>query len=95
MFIGTAEAATEVEDAVVIFRRKDAKEFLLFLEAFADLRWVRFVGFCVSLVPLILDDFTIAITGIEGMDIYVGVHFFSHHTRTRTSVHLFSLSTDP
>jgi hypothetical protein len=52
-FIGTTQAAAEVEDGVVIFQREATQEFFQLLESFADLRWIGFVGFCVGFVELI------------------------------------------
>ena len=44
------QAASEVEDNIVIFQRKGAQEFLRFFEAVTDLRRIGSVGFCVGLV---------------------------------------------
>lgn len=46
----SAQAATEVENSVVIIQRKIAEELFQFLEAVTDLRRIAFVGFCVGLV---------------------------------------------
>ena len=46
--------------------------FFQFLKAYADFRWVGFVGFCVGLVELIQDGVTVAVTGIEWVGLYVG-----------------------
>ena len=42
-------------------------------ESVADFRWITFVGFCVGLVKLIRDGFTITVTGVERVGGYVGV----------------------
>ena len=62
--ICTTQAAAEVKYGVVIFQWEVAEIFLQFLEAFADLRWVGFVGFCVGLVKLIQDSFAIGVAQI-------------------------------
>ena len=59
VFIGTTEAAAEIENGIIIFQRKGAEKFFQFLKSFADFQWVGFVGFCVGLVQLIQDGFAI------------------------------------
>ena len=65
VFIGAAQTAAEVEDGVIIIQREYAEEIFQFLEAFANLHGVAFVGFCVGLVELNQDGFTITVTGIK------------------------------
>ena len=70
-FVGTTKPAAEVEDGIVIFQRKVAEKVIQFLESVPDLRWVGFVGFCVGLVELIQDGFTIGIAQIDGVLVHV------------------------
>ena len=70
--VGSTQAAAEVKYGVVIVQGQGFQETLQFLEALADFRWVGFVGFCVGLVELIENSFSIAIPGIKGMVVRVG-----------------------
>ena len=67
----TAQAATEVENSIVIIQRKTAEELFQRFEAVSDFRRIRFVGFGIGLVKLIQDGFAAAITTIKGVGIYV------------------------
>lgn len=49
VFIGGAELAAEIPYGIIIFQRQAAQEVVQFLKAFADLRWVTFVGLCIGL----------------------------------------------
>ena len=71
VFIGGAELATEVPYGIVILQGQLTQKVVQFLEAVADLRWVGFVGFCVGLVELIQDGFTIGIAQIDGVLVHV------------------------
>ena len=73
MFVGSAELTTEVPHGIVIIQGQTAQEVIQFFEAVADLRWIGFVGFGVGLVQLIQDGFAIAVTGVKGVGVYVGV----------------------
>ena len=72
VFIGGAELATEVPYGIVILQGQLTQKVVQFLEAVADLRWVGFVGFCVGLVKLIQDGFTIGITQVNGVLVHIG-----------------------
>ena len=48
--------------------------FFQFFKAFADLRWVGFVGFCVGLVKLIQDGLAIGIAQIKRVLVHVKSH---------------------
>ena len=63
-FVGTAQAAEEIEHCVVI---------LQILKAITNLRWITFVGFGISVVHLIQNGFTIAATQIKGMVFKVSI----------------------
>ena len=71
-FIGCAELTTEVPHGIVIIQGQAAHEGIQFFESVVDLRRVGFVGFCIGLVELIQDGFTIAVAGVEGVGLYVG-----------------------
>lgn len=70
-FIRDAEATAEVKNCVVVVQGEFTEELFQFLKSLADLWWIGFVGLCVGLVQLIQNCFTIAITEIKGMSIYV------------------------
>lgn len=71
-FVGDAEAAAAVKNCVVIVQGKVAEELFQFLKSLADLLWIGFVGLCIGLLQLIQDRFTVAVTGIKRVGIYVG-----------------------
>ena len=50
MFIGSAEAATEVEHPVVIFQRQYTQNLLHLFESVSDLHGIAFVGLGIGLV---------------------------------------------
>ena len=63
---------TEVPHGIVIIQGQAAHEGIQFLETISDLGRVRLVGLCVSLIQLIQDGVTVAVTGIEWVGLYVG-----------------------
>ena len=73
MFVSGAELATEAPYGIIILQRYVAQKVVQFLKAVAYLRRVGFMGFCVSLVQLVEDGFAIAVTGVKGVGVYVGV----------------------
>ena len=73
MFVSRAEAATEVENGIVIFQWQMSQQVIQFPEAIPDVRWVRFMGFLIGLVKLVQDSFAIAVTKINRVGIYVSL----------------------
>ena len=49
-FVGTAQAAAEVEHCVVIIQRQGVQKFLQFLETITNLRRIALVGFGLGLI---------------------------------------------
>ena len=84
--ICNAKAATEVEDGIVIFQWEGAEKFLQFHKAIADFCWVAFVEFGIGLVQLFQDAFTIAVTGIKGVGVYVSFQPFCNITHVGISL---------
>ena len=68
---GTKTAA-EVKDGIVIVEGQGFQETLQFLETIADFGWIGFVRFCIGMVELVENGFTIAVPGIKGMVACVG-----------------------
>ena len=66
MFVCRAEAATQVEDGVVVLQGYAFQQGIQFFEAVPYVRGIGFVGFLVGPVQLIQYCFTIRIAGIEG-----------------------------
>ena len=82
--VGCTQTATEVKDSVVIVQGQGFQETLQFLEALADLRRIRFVGFGIDLVELVENGFRIAIPGIKGMVACVGFQCFGKGLQDNT-----------
>lgn len=76
VFVGCTQAAAEVKDGIVVVQGQRFQEALQLLETFADFRRVGFVGFCVSLVELVENSFSIAVSGIKGIVACVGFQCF-------------------
>ena len=72
------KVVAEVEDSVVIFRQQGAGEPFQFVKSVVDLRWVGFMRFRIGQVKLILDGFTIAVSGIKRVSIYVSFQMLSN-----------------
>ena len=70
--VGCAQAAAEVKDSVIIVQGQSFQKTLQFLETFADFGWIVFVGFCVGLIELIENSYSVAVPGIKGMVACVG-----------------------
>ena len=83
--VGCTQAAAEVKDGIVIVQGQGFQETLQFLEALADLRRIRFVGFGIGLVELIENCFSIAVPGIKGMVTRVGFQCFGKGLQDNTS----------
>ena len=85
MFVGSAEAAAEVKDGVVIVQRQGFQKTLQFLKTFADFRRIGFVRFGISLVELVENGFGITVPGIKGMVTRVGFQCFGKGLQDNTS----------
>ena len=72
MLVCGTEAATEVEDGIIIFHWQMFQQVIQFPEPIPDVRWVGFMGFLIDLVQLIQDGFMVAVAGIEGMVVDIG-----------------------
>ena len=83
--VGCTQMATEVKDSVVIVQGQGFQETLQFLEALADLRRIRFVGFGIDLVELVENSFSVAVPGIKGMVACVGFQCFGKGLQDNTS----------
>ena len=83
--VGCAQAAAEVKDGIVIVQGQGFQETLQFLEALADLRRIRFVGFGIGLVKLVENGFSVAAPGIKGMVACVGFQCFGKGLQDNTS----------
>ena len=83
--VGCAQAAAEVKDGIIIAQWQGFQKILQFLEALADLRRIRFVGFGIDLVELVENGFAIAVPGIKGMAVCVGFQCFGKGLQDNTS----------
>ena len=61
-FVGTAQAAAEVEHCVVVRQRQGVQKFLQFLKSITDLRRITLLGFSIGLIKLLQDGFAITVT---------------------------------
>ena len=61
-FVGTAQAAAEVEHCVVVIQWQGVQKFLQLLESITDLRRITLVGFSIGLIKLLQDGFAITVT---------------------------------
>lgn len=84
VFIGAAQAATEVKDSIIIFQWEVTEEFFQFFEAITNLRRIRLMGLSIGLVKLIQDGFTITIPGVEGVGGDIIVKLFTDRVHTNT-----------
>lgn len=75
-FVGTAQAAAQVKNGVVIVQGKGFQKRLQFFETLADFRWIEFMGFAIGLVELIQNGFAIAAPGVKGMVVRIGFQCF-------------------
>ncbi len=64
--VGGTQAAAEVKYGIVVVQGQGFRERLRFLEALADLRRGRFVGFGIGLAELIQNGFVVAVPRIKG-----------------------------
>ena len=85
MFIGGAETAAEVKDGIVIAQWQGRQETLQFLEAFGDFGWIGVVGFCIGLVELIENGFSVTVFSIKRMIACVGFQCFGKGLQYNTS----------
>ena len=85
VFVGTAKAAAEVKDGVVITQGQGFQETLQFFETLADLRRIGFVGFGIGLVELVENGFTIAVPNIKWMVACVSIQCFGKGLQDNTS----------
>ena len=49
-FIGTTQAAAEIEHGIVVVQWQSVQKFLQLLETITDLRWITLVGFGIGLI---------------------------------------------
>jgi len=65
VLIGSAKAAAEVKDGIVISQGQFLQQFSQILETGTDFRWVIFMGFLIGLVELIQDGLAVAVTRVK------------------------------
>ena len=90
--ISTTQAAAEVKDSVVIFKREVTEVFFQFLKAATNLCGVAFMGLCIGLVKLIQNSFTITVPRVKGMGFYVGFQLLDNLIHIDTPLYLIGLS---
>ena len=76
--VGSAEAAAEGKDGVVIVQGKGFQKNLQFFETVTNFRRVGFVRFAIDLVELIQNGFSIAALRIKGMVVRIGFQCFGN-----------------
>ena len=84
-FVGTAQAAAEVKDGIVIAQWQGFQETLQFLESLTDFGWIGFMGFGIGLVELVENGLRITGPGIKGMVACVGFQCFGKGLQDNTS----------
>ena len=76
--VGSAEAAAEGKDGVVIVQGRGFQKRFQFFETVTNFRRVGFVGFAIGLVELIQNGFAIAAPRVKGMVARVGFQRFGN-----------------
>ena len=83
--VGSAQAAAEGKDGVVIVQGQGFQKTLQFFETLADLWRIRFMRFGIGMVELVEDGFTIAVPGIKGMVARVSIQCLGKGLQDNTS----------
>ena len=72
-FVCTAQAATQIENRIVIIQGQNTQIFLQLFETVTNFLGIMLMGFCVGMVELIQHRLVVGIAGVKGMGLHIGL----------------------